>query len=372
MDQNLRNLSDEDLLDRTRSLAAKERETAIEVLWHLKEVSERRLYSARGFSSIFSYAVHELKYSEAAAARRVAAMRLLSQVPEVATQIETGALNLSSVSAAQNFFKREETEQGKVYTTEEKREILESMAHQPKRECEKILAALSPESILSPERVKPLTENHTELRIIVTEETLQKVEKLRNLLAHQNPNGSYATLIDLMAEIALDQVDPERIEERIQRRKARRKTREKKKVQTVKQECELGELHELGESREFPRSPESPESPESKEEFPTPLAEEEPSSTDLPTTIDRPSCRISAPIRREVFLRDRGCCTYQDPVTGRVCGSRFQVQPDHIRPVALGGSSEPDNLQLRCKSHNLWEAISKLGKQTMAPFIQVR
>jgi hypothetical protein len=108
------------LLDKTKQLAAKEREITTEVLWHLKEVSDRRLFSARGYPSLFAYAVKELKYSAAAAGRRLAAMKLLVSVPEVASAIETGTLNLSSVCAAQSFFKREEIEQGKQYSTEDK------------------------------------------------------------------------------------------------------------------------------------------------------------------------------------------------------------------------------------------------------------
>lgn len=322
---NLRKLSDTELLDRTKILAAKEREVGTEVLWHLKEVSDRRLYSARGFSSVFEYTVKELKYSEAAAGRRVAAMRILSDLPEVASALEEGSLNLSTLSAAQGFFKREEIEQNKKYTVEEKREVLEALTHKSKRECEKILVSLSPESAVGQEKVKPLTETQTELRIIVDEETLKKVEKLRDLLAHQNPTGSYGKLLDLITEIALDKIDPQRIEERSQKRKA-------KKTQVT-----------------------------------TPPAEEKTTHSQDP--VDAPASAAS--LKRQSYLRDEGRCTYEDPVTGQVCGTTYKIQQDHIVPLALGGASTLENYQNRCSSHNLWEAVVKLGKETMAPFIHV-
>ena len=66
----------------------------------------------------------------------------------------------------------------------------------------------------------------------------------------------------------------------------------------------------------------------------------------------RRSRYIPAPVRREVWRRDGGCCSYVDPHSGRRCGSRFLLELDHIVPFALGGSAEPGNLRLRCSAHH--------------------
>ncbi len=66
----------------------------------------------------------------------------------------------------------------------------------------------------------------------------------------------------------------------------------------------------------------------------------------------RRSRYISAPVRREVWRRDGGCCSYVDPHSGRRCGSRFLLELDHIVPFALGGSAEPGNLRLHCSAHH--------------------
>ncbi len=66
----------------------------------------------------------------------------------------------------------------------------------------------------------------------------------------------------------------------------------------------------------------------------------------------RRSRYIPAPVRREVWLRDGGCCSYVDPHSGRRCGSRFLLELDHIVPFALGGSAEPGNLRLHCAAHH--------------------
>ncbi len=66
----------------------------------------------------------------------------------------------------------------------------------------------------------------------------------------------------------------------------------------------------------------------------------------------RRSRYIPAPVRREVWRRDGGCCSYVDPHSGRRCGSRFLLELDHIVPFALGGGAEPGNLRLRCRAHH--------------------
>ncbi|QIZ39293.1 HNH endonuclease [Saccharopolyspora sp. ASAGF58] len=45
-----------------------------------------------------------------------------------------------------------------------------------------------------------------------------------------------------------------------------------------------------------------------------------------------------------VFQRDGGRCVQ--------CGTGFEIQYDHIIPVALGGSSTEENLQLLCAQCN--------------------
>jgi hypothetical protein len=54
-----------------------------EILEDLKSVEDKLFYLQWGFASMFDYCTRELGYSEAAAQRRILAMRLMKSLPEV-------------------------------------------------------------------------------------------------------------------------------------------------------------------------------------------------------------------------------------------------------------------------------------------------
>ncbi len=72
--------------------------------------------------------------------------------------------------------------------------------------------------------------------------------------------------------------------------------------------------------------------------------------------------------KRAILKSSGGACTYKDEDTGTVCGSRFQVQLDHIIPKALGGTDDPTNLRPLCRQHNLLMAERAFGKAHMDRF----
>jgi hypothetical protein len=95
---NLKHLTDSTLLADTKSLVRQELALLSKILWHLKEVDSRRLYSELKYGSLFDYCTKELGYSESSAQRRITAARALGQFPEIAPKIEAGELTLATVA----------------------------------------------------------------------------------------------------------------------------------------------------------------------------------------------------------------------------------------------------------------------------------
>ena len=101
-------LSDDRLLERTKELSGVEHHLEVVVIDHLREIQKRRLYLRIGFSSLFDYAVRELGYSDAAAWRRIKAMRLCADVEGVRERLRNGTMTLNAAAQLQNAFDRQE------------------------------------------------------------------------------------------------------------------------------------------------------------------------------------------------------------------------------------------------------------------------
>ena len=70
----LQNLSDSVLLSETYKTAKGEQRMTLELLVHLQEVDQRKVYATLGYEGLWKYCVKELGYSEPAASERVNAM----------------------------------------------------------------------------------------------------------------------------------------------------------------------------------------------------------------------------------------------------------------------------------------------------------
>lgn len=71
------------------------------------------------------------------------------------------------------------------------------------------------------------------------------------------------------------------------------------------------------------------------------------------------SRHIPAEVRRAVWTRDGGQCAFAGP-SGR-CGERGRLEFHHVRPFAAGGPATVENIELRCRAHNAYEADLAFG-----------
>lgn len=192
----LHHLSDETLIQETDRLVRAETEILSSVLHHLREIDRRRLFSTFGFPSLFAYAVERLGYAADQAYRRIAAMRLLVEVPEVEEKIASGALTLTSVSLARTAFRKKEC------SREEKIKLLETLEKKTTREAEKILAVFTPPPP-KPDKVRPIAEEKIELRLSASAAVQEKLESLKGLLAHKHPELSLGDLLEKLCDLGL-------------------------------------------------------------------------------------------------------------------------------------------------------------------------
>jgi hypothetical protein len=72
------------------------------------------------------------------------------------------------------------------------------------------------------------------------------------------------------------------------------------------------------------------------------------------------SRHVPAEYKRVVWSRDDGRCKFR--AGRRRCESRSGLEYHHVIPWQLGGPTTPDNLELRCRAHNGYEADVYFGE----------
>ncbi len=204
---NLTTLSDNELLTQTRKLIEREREVLLMVMRHLREIERRRLYADLKQPSLFAYCVNVLGYSDAQADRRIKAMRMIRELPQVEEKIAAGELALTNVAKAAEFFRQEA--KVTVVGVEKKLEVLGYLENKSTRAAEKLL--LEKSSTPAPEvkeTVRQVTASVAEVKFAADDMLSEKLQRLRGLLAHKNPNMKNSELINELCDIALEKLDP--------------------------------------------------------------------------------------------------------------------------------------------------------------------
>lgn len=191
----LTHLTDQALLSDTKQLVTQERKLGTQVLYHLREVEKRRLFSDLGFASLYDYCQRELGYSAPAAHRRIVSARLLEEMPEIEGPITNGSLSLSNIAMAAGFLKD--------VVPEKKKRIIKQIENMSARECEKMLFQLSGNQ-LPPvkEKEKRLDVSTKAVTIILKDATLEKVQMFKDLSGIASWDASLAR----MSTLALDQL----------------------------------------------------------------------------------------------------------------------------------------------------------------------
>jgi len=90
-------LSDPELLARTRELVDQSHCTEADLLVHLGEIDERKLFLQRAFPSMFDFCVGEFRFSEDAAYSRILVARAARRLPAMIEALRSGQVHLTGL-----------------------------------------------------------------------------------------------------------------------------------------------------------------------------------------------------------------------------------------------------------------------------------
>ena len=327
MTSELTQLTDEALVEATRRAAERERRSTADLLALLIELERRALPLALGYSSTFTYCTRALLMSEQAAYKRITAARAAKRYPIILELLVAGELTLSSVKILAPHL-----------TDENVDVLLDAARRKSTREVEQLIAAALPQpdiaatvralpaaapALLESEAapllanpgavvtappapaprpvVAPIAPKRYLLKVTLGHETHEKLQRARALLRHAVPDGDLADILDRALTVLL--------------REAERTKWGAIERPRPSRSASVG-------SRYVPRS-----------------------------------------VKRAVWARDAGRCAFVGP-DGR-CGEAGFLEFHHVVPFSAGGKTDRDNLELRCRAHNQYEA--KTGAESERP-----
>lgn len=350
----VRSLSDAELLRRLSSLVGQSRRVEADVVAHIAEFDQRRLYAREAAPSMFAYCTEVLHLSEQQAYLRIAVARASRRHPMLLPMLRDGRLHLSGVARLAPHLTAENRDSVlKRATHRSKRQIDELVAElQPRPEAQPTIRRLperrprtaaepGPASVVSgPQPQSSGTDGHApELcpdRVVAAPEP--PPPPLRP--ARVEPLAASRYKVQFTASAAL--------KEKLSRLQAL--------MRRAVPDCDLGAIIEAAvteklerlEAKRFGRT----RSPRKG------LAE----ADTAPTSRD-----IPAPVRRAVYERDGGRCTYVSP-DGRRCSERDDLEFHHEEPYGRLGDHSVRNIRLACRAHNALWAEQDYGLEVMGRY----
>ena len=322
-------LSDPELLAEVKVAAARERDATVRLVALLAQLDERRSYLGEGCSSLFTYCTQVLRLSEHAAYGRIEAARASRRFPVILELLDDGSVTLTTVTLLAPHL-----------TPANHCEVLDAARHKSKRDVEHMVACLRPQPAVPatirqlPERrpasashcppvvepaghddsslilapparrpatVTPLAPERYKVQFTISQETHNKLRRVQDLLRHSIRNGDPAAIFDRALTLLLADLEQAKL------------------AATARPRPRAGRLTSSG------------------------------------------SRHIPAAVRREVWKRDGGQCAFIGSEAR--CTERGYLEFHHVQPYADGGATVVENLELRCRAHNVHEAEKYFGER---------
>ena len=334
----LARVSDDELVDEMRRLVASEQRATARLVACLAELDKRRLYLPLGYTSLFRYCTDALRLSEDATFTRIEAARAARRFPCLVDLMAAGDLTLTAVRLLAPHL-----------TPENHVSLVQDARHKGMKEIQLLIARhkplppvpstirklpdpkppvaaaaqtatanvptparLSPDAHVPPSPARrtiivPLSEATYKLQFTIRKDAHDKLRRLQSLLRHQIPKGDAGLIFERAMDALLADV--------------------------------------------LKRKSGAVERPRRREVMCSNLS----------------SRHVLAHIRRAVWTRDGGACAFTAS-GGRRCGEEGRLEYHHVVPYAAGGKTTLENIELRCRAHNRYEAEEYFGRDMMALF----
>lgn len=346
-----------DLLHRDRGATA-------EFVSALAEFDRRRLWSDLGFSCLLNFVHHGLGMSRSAAYFRAKAAELVQRFPEVLEALRDGRLCMSALP-----------ELAKVMTEDNRTEVLLRFFSTSRSQAKEIAAELNP--VLDPPRREVVTRlrGETVPRELSTMEfdppattaapadcdgstsSPSEPHDRDQLLTSLHAANSTTSSFDAALPSAPSRDWSEPLGQRLHRLHLTVTTPFLRKLDEGCRALSRGEPRRKSDVLEVGLDLLLQRQAKRK------------GLTDRPRSSPRPcaSDHVPAHVKAAVTRRDNGECQY--PVDGgAICGSKLNLEFDHVVPRSRGGPSTVENLRLLCAFHNAAAARAVLGDEVMDAF----
>jgi len=343
-------LSDGDLVAEIERLAAFERDATARLVAHLAELDARRLYLGAGYPSLFAYCTERLRISEYGAYNRMEAARAARRFPVILGMLSDGSMTLTTVRILAPHL-----------TDENHCELLESACRRSKREVEELVARHFPRPAVA-----------ALVRRLPVRGGPAIPASVQAISASPPPNAAFAAVAAEQAFTGVDQI-AERVPPRAQASPAmtgcvppsarptvtplspeRYQVRFTASAETHRK---LGRAQELL-GHALPSGDIAMVFDRALTALIAELTRKKIAATDRTRPARRGaegSRHIPSEIRRNVWRRDDGQCAFVAP-GGVRCSARKPLEFHHVHPYGAGGPATVGNIELRCRSHNAYEA----------------
>jgi 5-methylcytosine-specific restriction endonuclease McrA len=342
----LLHLEDHVLLRDLATLVSQDRATTATLLAHIAEVDERKLYRPAAYPSMYLYCVRELRMSEDTEYRRIGVARTARRFPAIFPALADGRLNLTAVLLLTPYL-----------TQQTANDLLAEAANKSKAEIELLLAQRFPRLDL-PTLIQaiaaPGASDELPARPDETNDAQLALERVGGLALQQVPISAASSAlqlvpdrVDLPSRAKLAPLSPGRFAWQV----------------TVDQETQ--DLLRYAQLLLSHAVPSGDVATVLKQALGT-LVQQLEKQKFAKCTRTRPRRShangryVPAEIRRTVWQRDGGQCTFVSE-KGKRCEAHDRLEFDHIDPVARGGQTTADRMQLRCRAHNQYTADCTFG-----------